>query len=172
MDWLAIRDLMLSEPKPPLSCVVVERGPERTRTARVLHDGDARWFVWSSEKIELNDGERAVIFREGTMEEHPSAELYSHGWIKSIFHPRLTNIAEPTANGRVVGSAAPDGLLCWQVDLGGLRHDEDVTFSAHVHVDSGIIVALTGSEGNLAVSELRLGIDIAPELFRWSSSTP
>lgn len=90
---------MLSEPKPTLSSVVVERGPEKIRTARVLHDGRSKWLIWSSEKIEFNDGERVVIVQRGRVESLP-AVTYSHGWVKSLIHPRLTNIAgPPTARG-------------------------------------------------------------------------
>lgn len=143
ITWPRLRELMLSEPKPPLSFVVHESGA-RTRSARVLHDGGHKWLIWSSEKLEINDGERAVVVSGGRAVAHKASELYSHGWIKSLIHPWLTNLGdgEDGTRGRLIGEGRPGDIRCWRVEVEGLRDGEDARFTLDVHKESGVIVAI------------------------------
>lgn len=160
---------MLSEPKPSLSCVVVDRGPQRTRTARVLHDGDKKWLIWSSDKIEFNDAERVVLVERDRIHSLP-ADTYSHGWAKLLIHPRLTNIAgPPVAEGRVTGETSLKGISCWTADVDGMRRHDDTTFKLFVTTDSGITVRIeTEGRGSIELEEFESGIRLPEAMFSWS----
>ncbi len=138
MEWEGLRALAVREPKPPLSCVVVQRSPGQSRTARVLHDGTSKWLIWSGEKIEFNDGAKVVIAR-GDRIESVATETYSHGWVKSMIHPCLTNLADPyPASGRVMGESSVAGVACWVAKVNGMREREDVVFTMSIAQDTGI----------------------------------
>ncbi len=176
MDWAALKTLMLHEPKPSMSFVISRHDPTKTRSARVLHDGDSKWLIWSSEKLEINDGRQVVIVSDGKIDVHPptrSRSVYGHGWIKSMVHPRLTNIADEDdlvvgPNVRAVSTA---GIDCWQAEISGLREGEPTVFTVDIEKISGSIVRLRHQAVNahLDVEELRIGVSIAHEVFEWAA---
>lgn len=167
LTWKELRALALREPKPPLSCVVVQRSPREVRTARVLHDGRSKWLIWSGEKIEFNDGAKVVIARGGRIEALPT-ETYSHGWVKSMIHPCLTNLADPyPASGRVVGESTVAGVPCWVADVDGMREREDVVFTMSIAKATGIAMRVEGERRTVELQEFEGGIDLSNALFSW-----
>jgi hypothetical protein len=167
VEWEELRTLALREPKPSLSCVVVQRSPGQDRTARVLHDGDKKWLIWSSEKIEFNDGSKVVIARGDRIEALPSY-TYSHGWVKSMIHPRLTNLADPyPASGRVMGESSIAGVSCWVAEVDGKPEREDVVFTMSIAKATGITMRVEGERGTLELQEFHSDIALPDALFTW-----
>ena len=162
-----IRELMVSR-KPPLTArVVQERAEEPDRSASVIYDGVNAWYIDDGTTVELRPAEdRAVLIEEGEAERFgPGMDVYVHGWVKLSIDPRRMAYLEK-ASGSVVGREVLLGRDCWIVTVVGLKSDDEVEFTLHVDVESGVVVRTAREDLSgevLEVRELRLGTVHVPE---------
>jgi hypothetical protein len=136
----------------------------------VLHDGASKWLIWSGEKIESNDGSKVVIARGDRIEALPSY-TYSHGWVKGMIHPRLTNLVDPyPASGRVMGESSIAGVSCWVAEVDGMREHEDVVFTMSIASATGITMRVEGDRGTVKLQEFESDVALPGALFTWQGS--
>jgi hypothetical protein len=162
-----LRELMVSR-KPPLTArVVQERAAEPDRAASVIYDGLNAWYIDDGTSVELRPAEDRAVLVEGGVAERfgPRMNVYAHGWVKLAIDPRrMAELEEAT--GSVTGREVVLGRDCWIATVVGLKSDDEVEFTLHVDVESGIVVRIVRPDlpGEvLQVRELRLGTVHVPE---------
>lgn len=162
-----LRELMVSR-KPPLTArVVQERAEESGRSASVIYDGLNGWYIDDGTIVELRPAEdRAVLIEDGVAERFgPGMNVYAHGWVKVAIDPRRMAYLED-ASGSVVGQEVLLGRDCWIATVLGLKADDEVEFTLHVDVESGVVVRTAREDlpgEMLEVRELTLGTVHVPE---------
>ena len=162
-----IRELLVSR-KPPLTArIVQQRADQPDRVASVIYDGLNAWYIDDGTSVELRPAEdRAVLIEGGVAERFgPRMNVYAHGWVKVAIDPRRMSELED-ATGSIVGREPLLGRDCWIATVVGLKSDDEIEFTLHVDVESGVVVRIAREDlpGEvLEVRELRLGTVHVPE---------
>jgi len=153
---------LIGSPKPPLGCRVVElREGEVQRSARVLFDGLASWFVDDGSRVEVRGTHDRALFDEGGRLERVGPGLgnvHSNGWVKTVIDGRrMANLDKAT--GRVLGREVIDGRNRILVECSGLKSNDDVVFRMHIDAETGVVVRVSRPDLGLVlrVEDLRIG---------------
>ncbi|MEX2558030.1 MAG: hypothetical protein WEB06_20655 [Actinomycetota bacterium] len=169
VDFAAVRDRMISHPKPPVRARLVERNQGQVvRVASVVYDGEGFWYIDDGAAIELNStGKFAVMVDGGDVIRH-SGNVAANSWVKSMLaghrlvgldaHPFLqSKMADE--RGRIVGVEVVNGYECWVADVMGLKADQGVTFRLWVEPTAGFVVRLRRGDIDASVDaeEMTIG---------------
>lgn len=156
--WSDIRRLIESHPKPPLSATVRRVTSGQSEILSVIHDGLGGWHVHQGPRTEISFGHNSTVIREpGRFAAIRDARAASNLWLKSLFQGRLmTELA--AASGSFLRSESVGGVVCWVVDVDGLRRGEHPSrFRLWVEKTYGFIVRVEGSEAMVEVTDLCIG---------------
>jgi hypothetical protein len=167
LDLTALRELIISRPKPPLRARVVEfDGDKVSRAAEVLFDGVEGWYIDDGSRQELNLGTSAVTLSEDVLTAY-SGHVHANAWVKPLFAGHLMTAFEAPPSqvpSRITGEVAGRDILlgrpCHIAELKGMKDlDDETVFRMWVDEAHGFVLRMqrAGSAMRLEVAELIVG---------------
>jgi hypothetical protein len=132
----------LRSPKPALACrmVELEQGIVK-RSATVIFDGRAGWYIESEGRVEFRPtDDRVLLDTGGTLRCFPDA--HSNGWVKTPIQGDRMSLDEAT--GRVLGREEIDHRSAIVAEFKGLRRSgDDIVFRFHVDEETGVVLRMS-----------------------------